>query len=68
MTTWLTKREAGDYARVSESTITQAVKKGELPAYTMRSGTQYRFRAEDIDKWLMSKPWQPKYYGPHLLD
>lgn len=47
--------------------IAQVVKRGELPAYAIGSGTQYRLRAEDIDKWLMSRSWEPRSYY-HRLD
>lgn len=67
MTTWLTRREASDYVRVSEKMIAQVVKRGELPAYAIGSGAQYRLRAEDIDKWLMSRSWEPRSYY-HRLD
>lgn len=60
MTTWLTLREAGDYARVSGGLIARAVKLGALPAYPIGTGTQYRLRAEDIDAWLMSRAWEPR--------
>lgn len=60
MTTWLTLREAGDYARVSSALIARAVKQGYLVAYPIGTGTQYRLRAEDVDEWMMSRAWEPR--------
>lgn len=59
MTTWLTPQEAGGYARCSERTIRDTVKAGNLPAYTFGGGKGIRLKAEDIDSWLESQPWEP---------
>lgn len=60
MTTWLTTKDAAKYATVSEWTIRQAVKDGELEAFAVgKGGRSYRLRAEDIDRWMQSTPHEP---------
>lgn len=59
MTTWLTKRAAADYATVSPDAIAAAVHKGDLPAYAIGTGKEYRLTAEDVDEWMRSRAWEP---------
>ena len=58
-TLWLTKAESAAYAKIGPRLIQAAVSTGELPAYPLGNGSQYRLRAVDIDAWLMSKAWEP---------
>jgi excisionase family DNA binding protein len=58
-TEWLTKTESAAYAKIGPRLIQAAVSSGELPAYRIGKGGQYRLRAVDIDAWLMSKAWEP---------
>lgn len=61
MTTWLTAPEGADYAKVSEWTVRQAVKDGDLPAYPVgKSGRSYRLTAADIDEWMKSRSYEPR--------
>jgi len=60
MSTWLTATEGAKYARVHVCTIRQAVMDGDLPAYPVgKSGRAYRVTAEEIDKWLKSRSYEP---------
>lgn len=60
MTTWLKVADAADYATISADLIRQAVKDGDLPAYSVGKGRDYRLTAEDVDGWLKSKSWEPR--------
>jgi excisionase family DNA binding protein len=60
MTTWLTAAQAAEYISVSEPIIRDAVKRGDLQAYGIGKGREYRLTAEDIDSWLRSKSWEPR--------
>lgn len=60
MTTWLTAAEAAEHVRVSEPIIRDAVKRGDLPAYGIGKGRNFRLKASDIDAWLEAQPWEPK--------
>lgn len=61
MTTWLTAEDAAAYVKVSLRMIRQAVQQGELPAYPVgRSGRFYRLTAADVDKWIMSRSYEPR--------
>jgi excisionase family DNA binding protein len=60
MTVWLTVADAATYATVSEWSVREAVKSGDLCAYSIgKGGRSYRVTAEDIDEWLRSKSWEP---------
>ena len=60
MTHWLKAREAAEYARVSLTTIREAVQGGDLVAYPVgKSGREYRLTAEDVDQWMKSRTWSP---------
>ncbi len=56
MTTWLTAKEAADYARCDVATLRRARKSGKLQAFPVNAGRHVRFRAEDVDRWLMAAP------------
>lgn len=61
MKTWLTAKEGAAHAKVSEWTIRDAVKNGDLPAYPVgKGGRSYRVTAEDIDDWMCSRSFEPK--------
>ena len=60
MTVWLTVQGAAEYLKVSEPIIRDAVKKGDLQAHPIGKGREYRLTAEGIDKWMMSKSWEPR--------
>ncbi|MEW5813684.1 MAG: helix-turn-helix domain-containing protein [Actinomycetota bacterium] len=63
MTTWLNAKRAAEYATVSEWTIRQAVKRGDLCSYAVgETGRHYRFTEEEIDKWMMSRAYEPPSY------
>ncbi|MFV8245050.1 helix-turn-helix domain-containing protein [Mycolicibacterium peregrinum] len=59
---WLTVQGAAEYLKVSEPIIRDAVKRGDLPAYPIGKGREYRLTAEDIDSWMLSKSWEPRSY------
>lgn len=60
MTHWLKAKEAADYARVSLTSIREAVQAGDLPAYVVgKSGREYRLKADEVDRWLESRTWEP---------
>lgn len=59
MTIWLTAQTAAEYLSVSTSTIREAVKAGELQAYAIGRGREYRLTAEDVDAWMLSRAWEP---------
>ncbi|ORV92721.1 hypothetical protein AWC11_07645 [Mycobacterium interjectum] len=63
MTTWFTLRGAAEYVSVSQEIIRAAVKSGDLPAYAIGRGRDYRLTADDIDDWMRSRS-----YEPHQLD
>ncbi len=58
-TLWLTKADAAKYAKIGPKLIANAGASGELPAYPIGTGREYRLRAIDIDQWLMSRAWEP---------
>jgi excisionase family DNA binding protein len=61
MTTWLRVAAAAEYAQVSEWSIRQAVKDGDLPAYPVgKGGKYYRVTAEEVDSWLKSRSFEPR--------
>lgn len=60
MTVWLTAVEAAKYAKVSEWTIRDAVKSGELRAAAVgRKGRKYRIAADEVDAWMRSNIYEP---------
>jgi excisionase family DNA binding protein len=60
MTTWLTVPMAVEYSTVGLDTIREAVKRGDLKAYAIGKGREYRLTAADIDEWLMSRSYEPR--------
>jgi excisionase family DNA binding protein len=66
MTVWLTAVEAGEYVKTSERTIRDAVRAGDLPAYPIGKGREYRLTAQDVDAWMMSRSWEPTKYRVRL--
>jgi excisionase family DNA binding protein len=59
VTVWLTPQEAAEYIKVSLPLISDAVKSGDLPAYPVGKGRNYRVRAEDVDSWMTSRSYDP---------
>jgi excisionase family DNA binding protein len=45
-----TVRELARYLRVHSTTVYRLAKTGQLPGF--RVGSDWRFRAEDVDRWL----------------
>lgn len=60
MTVWLTVPMAAEYSTVSADTIRAAVKAGDLKAYAIGRGREYRLTAADVDEWLMSRAYEPR--------
>ncbi len=60
MTEWLTAQKAAEYLDVSERVIRDAVRNGDLAAYPIGKGREYRLRAQDIDAWMTSRSWEPR--------
>lgn len=55
---WLTAAEAAAYLKVKPRTLLLWVRQGRIPAYAL-SGTRrrvWRFRKEDLDKFLLAHP------------
>jgi excisionase family DNA binding protein len=53
-TVWLTLREAAEHCRCSVVTIGRAARLGTLRGYKLARRRSWRFRAEDLDAWLMA--------------
>jgi len=60
MTTWLTPQEAADYVKVSLPLIADAVRAGDLNAYPVGKGRNYRLTSDDVDAWMKSKSYEPR--------
>jgi excisionase family DNA binding protein len=45
-----TVKELAKYLRVHSTTVYRLAKNGQLPGF--RIGSDWRFRAEDVDRWL----------------
>lgn len=60
MTVWMTAADAAEYISVSEPIIRSAVKSGDLPAFPVGKGREYRLRATDVDEWMTSRSWEPR--------
>lgn len=60
MTTWLTVEGAAEYVKIGQQSIRNAVKAGDLPAYPVGTGREYRLTADDIDAWMMSRSYEPR--------
>jgi excisionase family DNA binding protein len=50
MDKWLTLEQIAEYLQMSTSSIYKMAQKGKIPAYKV--GRQWRFRKEEIDKWI----------------
>ena len=48
----MTLEEVAEYLRLSVHTIYKMAQKGKIPA--LKAGKKWRFRKEDIDRWLKS--------------
>jgi excisionase family DNA binding protein len=59
VTTWLKVADAAEYVKVSPDIIRAAVKNGDLPAYPVGRGRDFRLTAEDIDSWMKSRSYEP---------
>lgn len=60
MTHWLKPKEGADYARVSLTSIREAVQSGDLPAYPVGKGREYRLDLAEVDAWMKSRSWEPR--------
>lgn len=60
MTLWLTVADAAEYIKVSPDIIRAAVRGGELTAYSVGKGREYRLTADDIDGWMKGRAWEPR--------
>jgi excisionase family DNA binding protein len=60
MTAWATKREAAEHVRVSPELIAEAVRDGDLPAYSVGKGRDYRLDLDEVDAWMKARTWEPK--------
>jgi excisionase family DNA binding protein len=49
----LTLRQVAQKLQISETTLYKLARKGKIPA--IKVGNQWRFKIEDIDKWLESQ-------------
>lgn len=59
MSNWLTVSEAAAHVRAKHPRLIQnAIKSGELPAYTY-GRSDMRIDRDDLDSWLRSRPWEP---------
>jgi excisionase family DNA binding protein len=58
--TWLTVQDAAEHVKVSTDLIRAAVKAGDLPAYAVGKGRDYRLTASDVDNWMMSRAYEPQ--------
>jgi excisionase family DNA binding protein len=59
-TTWATVEGAADHIKGSTWTIRKAVKDGDLPAYSIGKGREYRLKLQDVDEWLSAKAFEPR--------
>ena len=50
MDSLMTLGEVAEYLRLSKDTIYRMAQSGKIPA--SKAGTQWRFRQEEVDKWL----------------
>jgi excisionase family DNA binding protein len=56
LTVWFTPKLAAEYAKVSVVTLRRATKRGALKPFPVNGGNRIRYRAADIDAWLMTAP------------
>ena len=57
---WFTVDELAAYLKMSRTKLYQMAQKGEIPAAKL--GTQWRFRREEIDRWMSRSTEGPDYY------
>ena len=50
---FLTTEEVLEYLQVTQRTVYRLIKAGRIPA--VRVGRQWRFRKQDVDRWLESQ-------------
>lgn len=55
-------REVAEHGRLSVSTVERAVRRGELRAYKLGSGT--RISAADAEQWFTARPVQVQVRAP----
>lgn len=60
MTVWHTATTGAEHVKVNPNTIREAVKNGDLEAYPVGKGREYRLREEDIDAWMTNRSYEPK--------
>jgi len=53
MDKWLTLEQIAEYLQMSTSSIYKMAQAGNIPAYKV--GRQWRFKKEQIDKWIIEK-------------
>jgi excisionase family DNA binding protein len=58
----MTLNEVAEYLDCSKGTIYRLLKRGEFPAF--RLGSDFRFRRENIDKWIAQLQEQQKVPQP----
>ncbi len=56
----MTPTDAAKYATVSVDMVRDAVKSGDLKAFAIGRGREYRLTADDVDAWMRSRAWEPK--------
>jgi excisionase family DNA binding protein len=49
----MTPTEVAEYLRIHGSTVYRLIRRGEIPSFKV--GGDYRFRRDEIDKWLAEK-------------
>lgn len=60
MTVWFKVAEAAEHVKVSQDIIRAAVKNGDLPAYPVGKGRDFRLTAAEVDEWMRSRSYEPK--------
>jgi excisionase family DNA binding protein len=60
VTKWLKVADAAEYSTLSPDLIRAAVKAGDLPAYAVGAGRDYRLTADDVDEWMRSRSYEPR--------
>jgi excisionase family DNA binding protein len=60
MTVWHTVATGAEHVKVSPDLIRAAVKDGDLQAFAIGKGKEFRLREDDIDSWLEARSWEPR--------
>lgn len=60
MTVWHNVKSGAAHVRVSPDLIREAVKNGDLQAFAVGKGREFRLREADIDEWMSSRSWEPR--------